>query len=209
MMAVRAATLAGVVVVTRVAHGDTGAAAQDAAADAAVAEASEANLESTASRRGVTFAAAVSGGLLVGFGIEDSVSRGGGLSLRVGRVATPRTVLTLEVRGTAAFHRPAMGNAVKTNTEGGAFLGAQYYANPSLWLRLAGGVGSYMGRQVAVGNGTLGDVTLNGPAILVGGGLDLARFKGMVFGIEFATTGMVNGDGLLVATSAGLGLQFD
>jgi hypothetical protein len=185
----------------------TRAARADAPPDPAAVEAGDANLQSTAARRGIVVAASIGGGATVGFGIEDSVGRGGALSLRLGHVATPRTVITFEFEATATLHRP-MNSAVQTNTDANLLVGGQYYANPSLWLRLAGGIGNYQGHQVARG-GKLGDVTLTGPVMLIGGGVDLARFKWAVLGIEAASTAMVNRDGVLIVTAASLGLQFD
>jgi hypothetical protein len=186
----------------------TSTARADAPPDPAAVEAGDANLQSTAARRGVVVAASVGGGATVGFGIQDSVGRGGALSLRLGHVATPRTVITFELQATATLHRPMTGG-VETNTDANLLVGGQYYVNPSLWLRLAGGIGNYQGRQVAVNGGRLGNVTLTGGVMLLGGGVDLARFKWAVLGIEVATTAMINRDGVLVATAASLGLQFD
>jgi hypothetical protein len=201
------ATLA--LAVTSVVRGDAWAAPRAEPPDPAVLEASDANLESTADRRGLTFAASVGGGFTAGFGIEDSVGRGGAVSLRLGHVATPRTVITFEVQVAAVLHEPATGSSVKANTCANLLGGAQYYPNRSLWLRLAGGFGAYQGRQVAVSGGRLGDVTLTGPALLVGAGVDLARFKWAVVGIEAGTSAMINRDGVLVVSAAGLGVQFD
>jgi hypothetical protein len=131
------------------------------------------------------------------------------VSLRLGHVATPRTVITFELQVTAAPHRPATGSSVKTNTDANLLTGAQYYVNRSLWLRLAGGIGSYQGRQVALSGGRVGDVTLTGPAVLVGGGVDLLRFKWAVVGVETGTSAMINRDGVLVVSAASLGVQFD
>jgi hypothetical protein len=206
---VRAAPAALALAVTSVARADAPEAAGAASSDPAVREASDANLESTADRRGLTFAGTIGGGATIGFGIEDSVGRGGMVSLRLGHVATPRTLITFELQVTAALHRPATDSSVKTNTDVNLMTGAQYYVNRSLWLRLAGGIGSYQGRQVAVAGGKLGDVTLTGPVVLVGGGLDLLRLKWAVVGIEADTSAMINRDGVLVVSAASLGVQFD
>jgi hypothetical protein len=192
--------------------GVSGVARADAP-DPAALEAGEANLESTADRRGLVFAGSLGGAATIGFGIQDSVGRGGTVSLRLGHVATPRTVITFELQAAAVLHRPAQGSStkseVKTNTDANLLAGAQYYVNGSLWLRLAGGIGSYQGRDVDVGGGKLGDVTLTGPAVLVGAGVDLARFKWVVIGIEAASCAMINRDGMLMVSGASLGLQFD
>jgi len=179
------------------------------APDPAVADAADANLESTENRSGLTFAAAFGGGLILGFGIKDSVGRGGSLSLRLGHVATKRTVITFEIAGTAALHKPAMESRTETNTNTDLLAGALYYMNPSLWVRFAGGIGVYQGRQVTLSTGQLGNVTLSGPAMLAGVGVDLARFKSAVLGLEFGTSAMLSNDGVLLASSAHFGVSFD
>jgi hypothetical protein len=180
-----------------------------AAPDPAVEDAAEANLESIENRSGLTFAASIGGGLVIGFGIKDSVGRGGALSLRLGHVATRRTVITFELGTTAVLHKPAMTSETKTNTNTNLLAGALYYVNPSLWLRFGGGLGVYQGRQVTLSTGQLGDVTLSGLAMLGGVGVDLARFKSVVLDLEIATSAMINSDGILVASGANLGLSFD
>src|SRR5688572_4792418 len=80
------------------------AAPQDTAPDRAAIDAADANLEPTIRRRGTTFTLALGGGLMAGFGIAGSVGRAGSVSLRLGQVATPRLVLTLETAITAVLH---------------------------------------------------------------------------------------------------------
>ena len=215
-MSARAGALAALTTAASVAHADAPAhvTPPGGAPDPAVQEAGDANLESTANRRGLTFTATLGGGLLVGFGIKDSVGRGGSLSLRLGHVATPRTVITFELGVTAALHRPAMttaqaDNGIVPNTDLNMLAGAQYYVNPSLWLRFAGGAGLYQGRKVVVSNVAVDDVTLVGPAVLGGLGVDLVRWKSVVLGIELGASAMISGDGVLIASGASLGLAFD
>jgi len=183
-------------------------AAQQAAPDPAVERAGDANLESTANRRRVTFAAAVGGGLMVGFGIQDSVGRGGAVSLRVGHVATQRTVVTFEVAATVFLHRAAMTAPTQTNSDVDLLAGAQHYLNPSLWLRLAGGVGIYHGHKQTASGAPVDDVSLVGPAVLGGLGVDVLRYRSVVLDLELSTSAMVNADGVVVASSAGFGVQF-
>jgi hypothetical protein len=176
--------------------------------DPAVAYAADANLESTANRQGLTFAASIGVGLTVGFGIDGSTGRGGSLDLRLGHVATPRTVITFELGTTIALHKPAMNAATDTNTDTNLLAGAQYYVNPSLWLRFAGGLGVYQANGVRRSDGMLGDVQQVGPAVLGGVGLDLARFKWAVLGVEIGTSAMIN-SGVLIASDLRVGLAFD
>jgi hypothetical protein len=176
--------------------------------DPAVAEAADANLESVEARRGLTFDATVGGGLIFGIGIKDSVGRGPAVSLRVGHVANRRTVITLELTTTAALHKPAMNSGTEANTSANLLAGARTYVNPSLWLRAAGGLGVYQARGILVDD-KLDNVTLIGPALLGGMGIDVARFKWAVLSIDFATSAMVNRDGVLIASGINFGLSFD
>jgi hypothetical protein len=211
-MIARAAVLVALSAAGSLAHADAAkptTAPTDATPDPAVADAADANLESTEDRRGLTFAGSFGGGLILGFGIKDSVGRGGAASLRLGHVATKRTVITFELGFTAALHKPAMQNATQTNTNTNLLAGALYYVNPSLWLRFGGGLGVYHAVQVTLPSGLLGDVALAGPAMLGGVGVDLARFKSAVLGLELGTSAMINSDGLLLASGLNLGLSFD
>lgn len=212
-MSARASVLVAISAVATLAHADATKpppAPQDEAPDPAVQDAAEANLASTENRRGLTFAGSFGGGLILGFGIKDSVGRGPSLSLRLGHVATRRTVITFEVNVTAALHKPpGMMSSIQPNTNTNLLAGALRYVSPSLWLRFAAGLGGYQGRKVVLANGTRDDVTLVGPAVLGGVGIDLARFKAAVLDLEVGTSAMVNRDGVLVASGLNLGLSFD
>ncbi|HEX3766091.1 MAG TPA: hypothetical protein VHW23_45655 [Kofleriaceae bacterium] len=176
--------------------------------DPAVETAADANLESTADRQGFTGAVSVGGGLTVGFGIDGSTGRGGSVDFRIGHVATPHTVITFELGATISLHKPAMNAATDTNTDTNLLAGAQYYVSPSLWLRFAGGLGVYQANDVRRSDGTLGDVQRIGPAVLGGVGLDIARFKWAVLGVEIGTSAMING-GVLIASDLRVGLAID
>jgi hypothetical protein len=175
----------------------------------AVADASEANLESIERRQGLTFTAAVGGGLIVGFGIDDSVGRGGSLALRLGHVATRRTVITFELGATAALHKAATNSDTRPNTNTNLAAGAQYFVNPSMWLRLSAGVGLYQRRDVMLPGGGIGNRSLVGPVMVGGLGVEVLRFRWAVLGIEAATSTMINRDGVLVAGGLDLALSFD
>jgi len=198
---------------TTVAHADAQRPpSADATPDPAVQDAAEANLETNESRSGLTFAIQLGGGLTVGFGMDDSVGRGGAISLRLGHVATRRTVITFELTGTASLHKAAMMSPTKANTDVNLMTGAQYFVNRSLWLRAAGGVGIYTRRglrKTEPGDPGVEDVTLVGPAALGGIGVELLRFKWAAVGFEFGTSMMVSREGLLIASGAGLDLTFD
>jgi hypothetical protein len=174
------------------------------APDPAVESAADANLESTATRRGFTLAGSLGAGLLVGLGIEGPTGRGGSLDVRLGHVATPRTVITFEVGATLTLHGKE-GMPVYTTTDTNLLAGAQYYVSESLWLRLAGGLGVYQASHV---QGSNEDIHQIGPAVLGGIGIDIARFKRAVFGVEIGTSVMVH-SGALVASDLRLGVQFN
>jgi hypothetical protein len=182
--------------------------AQPAPPAPVVEEASDANLESTERRQGVTFTTTIGPGLLVGFGIDDAVGRGGSLTLRLGHVATRRTVITFEFAATAVLHKPSMMSATETNTNTNLAAGAQYYVNPSLWLRTSGGIGLYRRRDAMPSQGIVTSRWL-GPVLVGGFGVDILRFRWAVVGLEAATSMMINRDGVLVATGINLGLSFD
>jgi len=186
----------------------------DDAPMAVVEAASDANLESIENRQGLTFTGSLGGGMLIGFGIKDSVGRGGAVSLRLGHVATRQTVITFGLDVAAALHRRGAMDTIHTNTNTNLLAGAQYYLDPSLWLRAAGGIGVYHGDQVELSNpkpgeSPIGDVQLIGPSGLVGFGVDLLRFKSAVLGLEFSLSATINSQGVLLSTSAGLGVAFD
>jgi hypothetical protein len=186
-----------------VARAESGPPAAEAP-DPAVESAADANLESTAIRRGFTLAASLGAGLLVGLGIEGPTGRGASLDVRLGHVATPRTVITFELGTTLTLHGKE-GMPVYTTTDTNLLAGAQYYVSESLWLRFAGGLGVYQASHVQGSNENIHEV---GPAVLGGIGIDIARFKRAVFGVEIGTSVMVH-SGALVASDLRLGVQYN
>ncbi len=202
-------TLAAVAQAAPHASSVTSVAAAGEPPDSAVDEAADANLESIEARRGLTFSVSVGGGLLVGIGIEDSVGRGPAVSLRLGHVATRRTVITFEIATTAALHKPAMMSGTAADASVNLLAGARTYVNPSLWLRGAGGIGVFQGRELLRDSGKLEDLTLAGPALLGGVGVDVARLKWTVLSVEVAISAMINREGVLVASGLNFGLSFD
>jgi hypothetical protein len=173
--------------------------------DPSATTAAEANLESTARRRGFNLTLAGGGGLTVGFGVEDAVGNGGSGTLRIGRVATPRTQLTLELSGVVLLHtveKPNGTSGKARNEDSNLLAGFQFYVNRSLWIRGAFGIGGYTARQVpvgrdAMGNIVFGEVTLAGPAGAVGAGIDILRFRRFSVGLEAMSIGMINREGIL------------
>lgn len=202
------------VVASLVAGGTSGVARADSgppgadAPDPAVEYAADANLESTASRQGMTLAVSGGAGLLVGLGIEGPTGRGGSVDVRLGHVATPRTVITFEA-GLAVVLHGTMSSPIYTNANLNLLAGAQHYLSESLWLRFAGGVGVYQASHVqAEDKNVTIDVHQVGPAALGGIGIDVARFKCAVFDVEAAASVMVH-SGALIASDLRLGVQLD
>lgn len=163
-------------------------------------ESREANLESVAPRAGLVFAAAAGFGVLVGGDI--GVGRGGAVSLRVGHVATRRTVITFELTGSGAQHKPAMTSKALTDTNVGLFAGAQTYVSRSTWVRLAGGP------TVFTANIGGDQYTRGGVGGLAGFGLDLVRRRFLVLGFESFGMGSVSRDGFKLQLGFGLGLSY-
>ncbi|HTR50852.1 MAG TPA: (2Fe-2S) ferredoxin domain-containing protein [Kofleriaceae bacterium] len=165
----------------------------------AQAKAEDANLESDAPRQGVTISFAVGGGLVVGNGTSETIPAA---SLRLGHVATPNTVITLEIAGGTFQHKESTTSDILYDTSGSALAGALYYVTPSLWIRGAGGVNVH-----TQDNGTAGTSKMVGPAGAFGAGVDLIRRRFWVFGAEMFAITAINRNGLLVTGAMGIGLS--
>ncbi len=161
------------------------------------------NLESTARHQGLNLTFAIGGGLTVGFGIDNAVGRGGSGSLRVAEAASSRIAFTFELATLQLPHQiKAMGDSpIKLDHDTNLLGGVQFYANRTLWLRLAGGIGVYQQADV--------DSALRGPVAAVGGGFDLVRTRRLAVGLEFMTTAMINRDGMLSTTAFMVDLQLE
>lgn len=163
-------------------------------------ESAEANLESKAPRSGFVVSLSLGGGLLLGGDL--GVGRGGAASLRIGHVATRSSVITFELTGTGALHKPAMDAAALTDTNAGLLAGALRYVTGSTWVRAAGGL------DVFTANVGTGQRAHAGIAGLVGGGLDLVRWGYLVLGLEVFGMSSVTRDGFKVNTGFCLGLSY-
>lgn len=182
--------LAVVAVLAGAAHADPDPAAQSAA--------EEANLESTAPRQGVTLAASLGGGILLAKGSVDKIPV---LSLRIGHVATPTTVLVLELTGGAFQHMVATMGSTYTDTTGSILVGAQRYVGPSFWIRGSGGL------NVHTVQDNFGTKARPGPAAQFGLGVDLVVRHFWRLGLEAYGIAAVDSDGLLFTSMLGLGLS--
>jgi hypothetical protein len=162
-------------------------------------ESREANLESTSPRSGLLVSLSIGFGVLMGGDI--GVGRGGMASLRLGHVATRRTLITFELTGTGALHKQGTNDAPVTDTNAGLFAGAQTYASGSTWFRIAAGP--------TVFNANIGGTGYHqaaGLGGLLGGGLELARWGYLVLGLEALTMGSITRDGFKFQFGFGLGL---
>lgn len=162
-------------------------------------ESSEANLESKAPRDGYVVSLSLGAGLLVGGDI--GVGRGGSGSIRIGHVATRHTVITFELTGTGAAHRPSMTSPAVTDTNVSLYAGALRYATKSTWVRMSGGLTVFTPNN----DPTLARAGLGG---LVGGGLDLVRWGYVVLGLEVFGVASATGDGFKLNTGFMLGLTY-
>jgi len=177
--------------------GRTAAAGNDPLAED---KAKEANLESNAPREGVTFTATIGPGVLIAGG---SVGTSGMVDFRLGHVATPSTVVTLEL-GTAAFPH-VIGTMPPTtyyDTSSSLMVGAQRYNGPSLWLRAAGGLNVHV-----IDSGPTGKSTHLGPAGGVGAGVDLVRRHFWVLGAEIVGVSAIEKGGLLLTGAVSIGIS--
>ncbi len=204
MRGVGVVAVVGILVASHAASAGPLAAAEPAKEPDPIAdvEASEANLESNAPRSGLLVSVSLGFGVLIGGDI--GVGSGGMASVRVGHVATRKTVITFELTGTGALHTQATQDSPVTDTNAGLFAGALSYASPSTWFRIAGGP--------TVFNANLGGTgyrTAAGIGALLGGGLDLARWGYLVLGCEVMSMASVtSGEGFKFQLGFGFGLSY-
>lgn len=167
-------------------------------------ESREANLESKEPRKGLTFAGAVGGGILIGGDI--GVGRGPALSLRLGHVATRKTIITFELTGSSGLHKQDVNGPTLTDSNVALFAGAQRYTSSSLWLRGAGGLTIFVEDAMPSGGG--GKQAIGGIGGLVGAGVDVARWGYLVFGFETFGMASLSSDGVKVQLAFSLGLSY-
>lgn len=174
--------------------------------DPAAERAGFANLESIEHRRGLTFGASLGPSVTIGGG----TGTGGDLALKLGHVATPTTVFTFVLGGSAQFHRSADMKTLIANNLTYALAGAQYWAGPSLWLGIGVGAGTYHCNECLDHDTGLRPSTKRaGPSGGVSAGVDLVRFKGVVLGLEVYSIGVITREGFVATGGMSLGLSFD
>ena len=182
------------------------AAQADPSPDPAAERAGFANLESIEHRRGITFGASLGPSLTIGGG----TGTGGDLAFKLGHVATPKTVFTFVLGGSAQFHRGGEMGTLVANNLTYALAGAQYWAAPSLWIALGIGAGTYHCNECLDSDTNLRSSTKRaGPSSGVSAGVDLVRYRGVVLGLEVYSVGVVTREGFVMTSGMSLGLSFD
>lgn len=164
-------------------------AADESGDENADATAREANLESNAPRQGLVVAGSVGFGVMMGGG----VGRGPVADLRLGHVATQRTLITFELAISSSLHKEATMNQTLTDSVAGLFVGAQSYTAPrsSIWFRGAGGLAIY---QADFGKKDP-PKAVPGVGGLAGLGVDIARWGKLVLGVEAFSVASLSSQG--------------
>jgi hypothetical protein len=201
---VKIAAIAIAIAVARGAHAEPSTPPADPPPDPAAARAADANLESIAQRRGIVVGAALGPSVTIGGG----TGTGGDLSIKVGHVATPSTVIMMLIGGSAQLHKNLMGDLVANNVTY-VHAGFQYWVGPSLWVSLSGGGATYHCNSCL---NTAGQTVNTKRAGLSGGfaaGVDLVRVHGVVLGLEVYSVSLLDGTGLVATSGMSLALSFD
>ena len=190
------------------ARADEPAAPAEPDPDPAAIEAGDANLESIAPRKGIVFTFAFGGAVSVGLGMDNATGQGGSATLRLAHVANRRSTVAVELAGSALL-AGVSGELYRTDVTH-LLIAAQYYLNPALWFRAGVGWGRYAGNELRMGDFIVRErFRFAGPAGSVGGGVDILRLKRFRASVEFASTALLNRDGILSSNSFLLGLAFD
>lgn len=172
--------------------------------------AGDANLESQAKRRGFLLGASLGPSVTIGKSIGTGT--GATLALRLGQVATPRTVIAFELNAGAQVRRvggvgpDGMGTEIRTNSVASFLAGAQFWFGPSIWIRINGGFGVTTCEKCK--DGTT-DTRRGGLAGGGGLGVDIVRFKGLVLGVEAYNVTQITKDGLQTTLVSALSLTLD
>lgn len=184
------------------------AARADDKPDPAAVEAGDANLESRALRKGMIFTLGLGGALSVGIGMTGATGQGGAGTLRLAHVANARTMLAVEVVGSALFFN--VSEKLYRTDVTNFLISGQYYLNAALWLRGGLGFGRYGGPELRMGDFIARErFRYAGPAGSVGGGVDVVRLKRFRASVEFCSTAMLNRDGVLSSNGFLFGLSID
>lgn len=141
---------------------------------AAVAQAEESNLEAEGPRVGWVFGASI--GPWQQLGSVDNASRTAGVVLRLGKVATPRTVILLEAMG--LVFPQGTGDSYVASSQALSAIALTYVA-PTVWVR--GGTGfAFLGRAIRDKSkvDTFYDLRVtSGLGALIGAGIDVVHWR--------------------------------
>lgn len=184
----------------------------DRSPDPEATRAGEANLESLAKRRGFTYGASL--GPSVTIGKDTGTGTGATLSLRLGQVATPRTVISFELNASGQLRRVVTGEdammkpitELRTNSIGSFLAGVQYWFGPSIWIRISGGFG------VTTCQKCTADLKDTRRGTLAGGGglgVDIVRWRGTVLAVEAYNVSQIGNGGLQTTLVSAVSLSFD
>jgi hypothetical protein len=187
---------------------DRAAAPAEPPPDPAVVEAGDANLEPIALRKGFIVTVALGGALSVGLGMDNATGQGGAATLRLAHVANARSVFAVELVGSALFFN--VSEKLYRTDVTNLLVAGQYYINPALWIRGAVGLGRYAGGELRMDDFiTRERFRIFGPAGSAGAGVDIVRLKRIRASLEFCSTAMINGDGVLSSNGFLFGLSID
>ena len=169
--------------------------------------AAEANLAPGAGRHDLVATAAVGTGIQVGLGVDDSTGAGGGVSLRVSQVASPRWLVGIELDLTVYAHRLAVEMAeTKVNQSALLAAGGQFYPRDGVWVR--GGLGlAAFSRRVQGSDARSRDYF--GFGSVAGVGVELVKRRSLALELETFGTAAVYRDGVVVGGALCLGLVID
>lgn len=172
----------------------------------AIAAAEDANLVSNAPRTGTVLSISLGGGLVLGGNAagDTGVGRGPSASFRVGHVATRDTVITFELTGGSRLHAAGVsGSPLYHDDDYNLMAGALVYVLPSVWLRGAGGL------SVITFDSSMGTTPHAGIAGLGGIGVDIARWRQVVLGLEgWGLTSIVGARGVVFDSGLCVGLTY-
>jgi hypothetical protein len=167
----------------------------------------EANLESTDQRQGFVASVGIGPSLTVGGGTGN----GGALQIRLGYVMLPTAVAVLELSGSAQGHR--LNGEIHYNDYSVLLGGLQVWFAPMGYFRLGGGFGGYRCRQCKDPDDETNimpvDYEHRGVAGGAAVGLDLARFLGIVVGVEVGGTLTIYKSGAIVGLGSNLVVSLD
>jgi hypothetical protein len=173
---------------------------------AARQQASEANLEANGPRHGWTFGVALLAWQQIG-SIDDS-NRGGGGSFRLGAVATPDTIILVELL-TAGFPNFEKDNPSYIVNNNALAVAVQRYVGDTLWVRIGAGFTNYV--QVAKKDTIDAPEFLRTPsgfAVVTGFGLDVVRWRSTRLSVEAIQSVHRFSTGWLLDLGFGLGLTY-